>query len=176
MHNYRRYYVPGGTYFFTVNLLERDRTLSVDEIGLLRDAVRRVRASHPFAIDAWVVLPDHLHCVWTLPVGDTDFATRWRLIKLLFTKGLPRNERRSAVRVQRAERGIWQLRYWEHCIRNDADFRRHIDYVHLNPLKHGHVQRVCDWPHSTFHRDVKRGLYPMDWAGDMSAADSRHHV
>ena len=166
MPNYRRYFVPGGTYFFTVNLLERQRTLLVDEIAHLRAAVRRVRALYPFHIDACVVLPDHLHCVWTLPTGDADFATRWRLIKLLFVKQLPATERRSANRRNRAERGIWQRRYWEHCIRDDADYRHHVDYVHLNPVKHGHVGRVVDWPHSSFHHYVKHGIYPLNWAGE----------
>ena len=167
MPNYRRVFIPGGCYFFTVNLLERQRTLLTDHIDLLRDAVRRVRRLYPFHIDAWVVLPDHLHCVWTLPPDTDDFATRWRLIKLLFSKGLPATERRSLTRQHRGERGIWQRRYWEHLITTESDYTRHIDYVHVNPLKHGLVARVADWPYSTFHRAVREGLLPMDWCNDI---------
>ncbi len=157
--------MPGGTYFFTVALLERKRDLLVTEIGLLREAVRRVKRLYPFKIVAWVVLPDHLHCVWTLPPGDADYATRWRLIKLLFAKGLPKQERLSAVRKRRKERGVWHRRYWEHTIRDERDLANHVDYVHWNPMKHGLVPRVADWPYSTFHRYVRSGLYPPDWAG-----------
>ncbi|HEY0661198.1 MAG TPA: transposase, partial [Lysobacter sp.] len=113
----------------------------------------------------WVVLPDHLHCIIELPPDDADFAMRWRLIKMGFSKALPRIERRSSVRQRRGERGIWQRRYWEHVIRDDADFHAHMDYVHINPVKHGLVVRVVDWPYSTFHRLVVEGVYPVDWAG-----------
>lgn len=169
MPNYRRNFVPGGTFFFTVALLERKRDLLVSEIGLLRESVRRVKRLYPFQIDTWVVLPDHLHCIWTLPPGDADFATRWRLIKLLFAKGLPVQERLSAVRKRRGERGIWHRRYWEHTIRDARDFRAHVDYVHFNPVKHGWVARVRDWPFSTFHHFVRTGLLPQDWAGGEEA-------
>jgi len=166
MTNYRRLWRAGGTYFFTVNLLQRrGNDLLTREIRLLRDVVADVRRRHPFRIHAWVVLPDHLHCVIELPPGDCDFATRWRLIKMDFSKGLPATERRSAVRVRRGERGIWQRRYWEHVIRDDADFRAHMDYVHINPVKHCLVARVVDWPYSTFHRLVVQSVYPADWAG-----------
>ncbi len=166
MPDYRRYRVPGGTYFFTVNLLERSpNNLPVRHIGLLRSVVRDVRAKRPFIIDAWVVLPDHLHYVWTLPPGDDDFANRWRLIKQGFSKGLPKTERLSAVRKLRGERGIWQRRFWEHMIRDDRDYANHLDYCHINPMKHGYVQRVVNWPYSSFHRYVERGLYPLNWAG-----------
>ena len=112
-----------------------------------------------------MVLPDHLHCVIELPVGDADFAVRWRLIKMGFSKGLPNTERRSATRQRRGERGIWQRRFWEHLIRDEADFQAHMNYVHINPIKHGLVTQVSDWPYSTFHRLVDRGVYPADWAG-----------
>ena len=168
MPDYRRYRLPGGTYFFTVNLLQRyPNDLLVRHIDILRSEVRAVREKRPFVIDAWVVLPDHLHCVWTLPPGDDDFTNRWRLIKQGFSKALPITERRSAVRMARGERGIWQRRFWEHAIRNETDYAAHIDYCHINPFKHGYVQRVADWPYSTFHRDVERGIYPLDWAGDL---------
>ena len=166
MPNYRRAWHPGGTYFFTVNLLERSgNDLLVQHIDHLRDAVRHVRINHPFTIHAWVVLPDHLHCVIELPPGETDFATRWRLIKIRFSKSLPKTELLSATRLQRGERAIWQRRYWEHLIRDERDFAAHMDYVHINPLKHGLVKHVADWPYSTFHRLVGQGVYPIDWAG-----------
>ena len=161
---YRRALVPGGTYFFTVNLLDRDRSLLVDHIDVLRTAIKAVRAKHPFEIDAWVVLPDHLHALWTLPAGDGDYPTRWALIKAGFSRGLSRHEPIGRSRRTKGERGIWQRRYWEHTIRDETDLERHASYIHYNPVKHGHVRRVRDWPHSTFHRDVARGIYPADWA------------
>jgi putative transposase len=155
MPNYRRMRVEGGTYFFTVNLADRRRRLLTDRIDLLRRAVQRVRAHHPFEIDACVVLPDHLHCIWTLPSGDHAYSQRWRLVKFLVTEALP------------GERGIWQPRFWEHTIRDDRDFRQHVDYLHFNPVKHRHVTRVTDWPYSTFHRYVREGILPADWGGDV---------
>ncbi|RMG35381.1 MAG: transposase [Gammaproteobacteria bacterium] len=165
MSNYRRDRVSGGTWFFTVAVADRKSDLLIREIDILRDAVRRVRHDWPFRIDAWVVLPDHLHTVWTLPADDHDFSTRWRLIKSHFSRALPRQEIVSRSRQRKAERGLWQRRFWEHRIRNDRDYRAHLDYVHYNPVKHGHVTRVADWPYSSFHRDVSRGLYPNDWGG-----------
>lgn len=162
--------MPGGTCFFTANPLQRHHNdLLIREIDLLRETVKRVREKYPFQIDAWVILPEHLHCVWTLPPGDSDFSLRWRLIKSGFSRGLPKTEQRSAVRKAAGERGIWQRHYWEHFIRDDADYQHHIDYVHVNPLKHGHVRRVIDWPYSTFHRYVAKGIYPSHWRGDANA-------
>jgi len=175
MPDYRRAWHPGGTYFFTVNLLERfSNDLLVREIDTLRAAVRRVQQAHPFTIHGWVVLPDHLHCVISLPEGDDDFALRWRLIKARFSKALPVTERRSLVRQRRGERGIWQRRYWEHLIRDEADFAAHMDYVHINPVKHRLVKRVADWPHSTFYRLVRMSIYPRDWAGSPGADGFRY--
>jgi putative transposase len=171
MPDYRRALVPGASWFFTVNLLQRrNNDLLIRHVDTLREAVRRVHRLHPFTINAWVVLPEHMHCVWTLPPGDTDYSLRWRLIKTFFCRVLPADEYRSAVRLYRGERGIWQRRYWEHLIRDDEDYRRHVDYVHINPLKHGLVRRVQDWPYSSFHRDVRTGLYPADWAGDVEVS------
>ncbi len=168
MPNYRRALVPGASWFFTVNLLQRrNNDLLVRHVDTLREAVRRVHHLHPFTINAWVVLPEHMHCVWTLPPGDADYSLRWRLIKTFFCRALPADEYRSTVRLFRGERGVWQRRYWEHLIRDDEDYRRHVDYVYVNPLKHGLVRRVQDWPYSSFHRDVRAGLYPADWAGDV---------
>jgi putative transposase len=171
MTNYRRNFICGGSFFFTANLAERRLRLLVDYIDLLRQAFRYVRRRHPFDIEAIVVLPDHLHAIWTLPEGDADFALRWRLIKSMFSRGLPAGERRSASRAEKGERGIWQRRYWEHTLRDEEDFARHADYIHFNPVKHGYVSRVPDWPYSSFHRMVRFGVYPLDWAGD--AADAR---
>ena len=166
MPDYHRAWHPGGTYFFTVNLLQRQgNDPLIQYVDLLREVVSSVRLRQPFIIPSWVVLPDHLHCVIELPPDDADFATRWLSIKIKFSKALPKTERRSQVSVARGERGIWQRRYWEHLIRDDTDYRAHMDYVHINPLKHGLVKRVCDWPHSTFHRLVELGVYPADWAG-----------
>jgi len=166
MTNYRRNFVPGGSYFFTVNLADRRLRLLVEHIALLRTAFDYVRTRHPFEIAAAVVLPDHLHAIWTLPEDDADYAMRWRLIKSAFSRGLPNDERISASRAHKAERGIWQRRYWEHTLRDENDFARHVDYIHFNPVKHGHVGRVLDCPYSTFHRMVRAGVYPEDWAGD----------
>ncbi|MGE0114720.1 MAG: transposase [Steroidobacteraceae bacterium] len=165
MSNYLRAWIPGGTYFFTVNLAERrNTTLLIDHIAQLREAFRVVRRVHPFVIEAMVVLPDHLHCIWRLPPGDDGFAFRWRLIKARFSASLVAGERISPSRLRKGERGIWQRRYWEHVIRDEEDWRRHLDYIHCNPVKHGHVQRVCDWPHSSFHRFVRQGVYMENWA------------
>lgn len=164
MTDYRRHFVPGGSYFFTVALAQRSGRLLTDNIALLRRAVSDVKHEQPFVLVAMVVLPEHLHCVWTLPAGDCDYPTRWKKIKALFSRGLPKGERRSTSRVAKGERGIWQRRYWEHTLRND-DMRRHVDYIHFNPVKHGYVQSVKEWPYSTFHRYVRQGLYADDWAG-----------
>ena len=135
MANYRRNFLPGGSYFFTVNLADRRHALLTDHIVLLRAAFRQVRARHPFAIEAAVILPDHLHAIWTLPDGDADFATRWRLIKSGFSHALPEGERISASRSAKGERGIWQRRYWEHTLRGEDDFTRHLNYIHFNPME-----------------------------------------
>jgi putative transposase len=163
---YRRNRVPGGTYFFTVNLYDRRRPLLVEKIDLLRKAVRETKSARPFHIDAWVVLPDHLHCLWTLPPGDTDFSLRWRAIKSTFSRSIPPGEHRSTSRAEKAERGIWQRRFWEHTIRDDHDYATHFDYIHFNPVKHGLAMRAADWPYSSFHRAVAMGIYPRDWATD----------
>jgi putative transposase len=173
MTNYRRNLLPGGSFFFTVNLADRRLRLLTEHVGLLRRAFRDVRRRHPFAIEAIVVLPDHLHAIWRLPEGDDDFAVRWQLIKSTFSRDVPTGERISASRAERKERGIWQRRYWEHTLRDETDFSRHADYIHFNPVKHGHVRRVVDWPHSSFHRMVRLGIYPADWGGTVTMGDAR---
>jgi putative transposase len=165
MTNYRRYRIDGGTYFFTVNLAERQRSLLTERIDSLRDAFRVVKNTHPFVIDAVVVLPEHLHAISTLPQGDDDFSLRWRQIKSAFSRAIEKDERISNSRLRKQERGVWQRRFWEHVIRYEEDFNRHIDYIHINPIKHGYVQRAADWQFSSFHRYVKLGILPADWAG-----------
>lgn len=169
MTNYRRSWIPGGTYFFTVNLADRRQDQLVRHHAQLRDAFRLVMVARPFVIDAIVVLPEHLHAIWTLPPDDTDYATRWRLIKTRFSRGLPKTERRTQSRIAKGERGIWQRRYWEHEIRDAEDMQRHVDYIHYNPVKHGYVERPIEWPHSSFHRFLARGDLPADWACKPSA-------
>ena len=165
MPQYSRAYIAGGTFFFTVALLERKRDLLVANVDILRDAFRSVHRRYPFRIDAIVVLPDHLHAMWSLPAGDSDFSTRWRLIKTAFTRQIPATERLSAVRKRKGERGIRQRRFWEHAIRDEHDWERHVDYIHFNPVKHGHAKRAIDWPYSSLHRFVREGQYAVDWGG-----------
>ncbi len=166
MPNYRRNRIPGGTYFFTVNAFDRQSRLLVEHVDQLREAVRVARNRRPFHIDAWVVLPEHMHAVWTLPLGDDDYSGRWKAIKTEFSKSLAQTPFRSRAGLRPGERGIWQRRFWEHTIRDDSDYAAHVDYVHVNPLKHGLVERVRDWPHSSFHQFVAKGVYPDSWAGD----------
>ncbi len=161
---YRRAKVPGATYFFTVNLAERQRTLLVDHVDLLRAVFQHVKTVHPFHIDAMVILPDHLHALWTLPEGDADYPVRWALIKAGFSRRIPKGERQNESRLAKGERGIWQRRYWEHLIRDDSDYARHVDYIHYNPVKHGYVRYAKDWPYSSFHRYVRSRILPADWA------------
>ena len=166
MPNYIRNRIKGGCYFFTTNLLERhNNQLLIDHIDLLRESIQSIKNKYPFHIDGWVVLPEHMHFIITLPPEDDDYTKRIRLIKSSFSKKLEKTEYRSPVRQSRNERGIWQRRYWEHAIRNEHDYARHMDYLHFNPVKHGYVSTVIDWPYSTFHRLVKQGVYPSDWGG-----------
>ena len=169
MPNYRRAHVPGGTFFFTV-VTHRRRPLFEDRMNrsLLGDAFRECQRDWPFEINALVLLPDHLHAIWTLPPGDTNYSGRWSVIKTKFTKtflaaggvelGVSKGKRNEG------RRGVWQRRYWEHTIEDEDDFEAHFDYVHYNPVKHGYVTCPRDWGPSSFHRWVKKGVYPIDWA------------
>jgi putative transposase len=167
MVRYRRNFIPGGTYFFTVTLADRCSNALVDHIGTLRSAFRTARRARPFAIDAIVILPDHLHAILTLPSNDADFPGRWRRIKGLFSSALI-EAGLDLKRRPNGDLGLWQRRFWEHTIRDDRDFARHVDYVHFNPVKHGLARRERDWPYSSFHSYVREGLLPEDWAGDVS--------
>jgi putative transposase len=167
MSRYRRALIPGGTFFFTVALADRSSDALVRHIDLLRGIYGAVLKDRPFETIAICVLPDHLHAIWSLPADHADFATRWNVIKGGSSRGLPAAPSRSSSKVTRREKGIWQRRYWEHAIRDEADMARHVDYIHFNPVKHGLVSRVQDWPHSSFHRYVEKGTLPIDWGGDV---------
>jgi putative transposase len=174
MSRYIRSSVAGGAYFFTVTLQDRQARWLTDHADDLRECVMAVKRRHPFDVDAMAVMPDHLHALWTLPTDDADFAKRWMLIKQGFTKrlrGLGVLDGKSVhQRRGNGEIGLWQRRYWEHQVRDEADYARHVDYIHFNPVKHGLVRRAADWPHSSFHRYVREGRLPADWG--MSATTS----
>jgi putative transposase len=161
---YRRIMTPGATYFFTVNLADRANSLLIDRIDSLREAVRQVKTRYPFDILAWVVLPDHMHAIWNMPPHDPDYPKRWRLIKQRFSKSIERKEVIRPSRQHKGEREIWQRRFWEHQIRDERDLQNHLDYVHINPAKHGYVARASDWPYSSIHRYIREGAITPDWA------------
>jgi putative transposase len=167
MPNYIRTQTAGATYFFTVTLENRGERFLVDHVAELRACLKTVKERHPFDIEAMVVLPEHIHALWRLPVEDGDYATRWMLLKQTFTRRLselgvlpPEAEK---PRGRRGERSVWQKRFWEHQIRDDEEFARHVDYIHFNPVKHGWVLRARDWPYSSLHRFVREGRLPEDW-------------
>jgi putative transposase len=168
MPNYRRYYVPGGTYFFTV-VTDWRRPLFADEAARvkLQSAIDEIQAKRPFEIVATVLLPDHLHCIWNLPPGDADYSLRWAQIKEGFTRTFLQaggeDGLRSESRLKHRERAVWQRRFWEHTVEDEDDLKRCIDYIHWNPVKHGYVTRVRDWPDSSFLMFVDRGEYALDW-------------
>ena len=171
MPNYRRASMEGGTYFFTVVTYRRQTFMCHENVRLaLRQGIDEARKDHPFTIDAWVLLPDHLHCIWSLPPGDADFSVRWAMIKRFVSKQcgsvLRRDDWITNSKRSRKESTIWQRRFWEHQIRDERDYQAHVDYVHYNPVKHGQVKKVAEWPYSTFHRYVRKGIYSRDWAGE----------
>ncbi|MDP1659097.1 MAG: transposase [Methylotenera sp.] len=163
MVQYRRNLVAGATYFFTVTLADRRSHLLTQYVDVLRESVKKVQQQHPFEIVAWVVLPDHLHAVWTLPKDDSDYSVRWRAIKSHFVRSIKKHGVAITMRADSSAK-CWQRRFWEHTIKNEDDLRRCVDYCYINPVKHGLVKVVVDWPYSSFHRDVKRGIYPSNWA------------
>jgi putative transposase len=168
MSNYRRAFQPGGTFFFTLVTYRRARFLCSELArDLLRDAIQAVRRKRPFIIDAMVLLPDHLHALWTLPYGDFDFSTRFAVLKKHFTDhwlaGGGWEGTTSSSRQQNRRRGVWQRRFWEHTIRDQTDFINHLHYIHYNPVKHGHATCPHAWPYSTFQRHVRQNTYPADW-------------
>ncbi|WP_107847372.1 REP-associated tyrosine transposase [Litoreibacter ponti] len=163
MTSYRRIKRPGRTYFFTVALAARGSNNLVAHVDALRRAYAVTRAERPFRCDAFVVLPDHLHAMWTMPQDDWDYSTRWRLLKTRFTRsvlatmGAEHPPYLSASKRRKVERGIWQRRFWEHCIRDERDFETHLEYCWQNPVRHGLVARAAEWPYSSIHRDIRRG-------------------
>ena len=176
MSNYHRAKSAGGTFFFTVVSYRRLPILCDEPIRVaLREAIASVRRTRPFRIDAWVLLPDHLHCVWTLPPGDDDFSMRWATIKRDVSRSADAHYRQAewlnASKLKHREATIWQRRFWEHCIRDEEDLQRHLDYLHFNPVKHGLVECAAQWPYSTFHRFVKGGVYLPDWIGSEKVED-----
>jgi putative transposase len=167
MSNYRRARDAGACYFFTLVTHKRQPVLTQPRLReALRLAIEQVRQGHPFSIHGWVLLPDHLHCLWQLPEGDADFAVRWSKIKRLTSQAVPALSASIGLsRSLRRESGLWQRRFWEHRIRDERDYRQHLDYLHWNPVRHGLVARVGDWPWSSYHRLVREGVYPADWGG-----------
>jgi putative transposase len=172
MVHYRRNLARGGTFFFTVALADRRASALADNAAALREAFRVTRRERPFAIEAIVVLPEHLHVIMTLPQDDADFSGRWRRIKSWFTREIVRSGK-AISRDRRGEYVLWQRRFWEHTVRDETDFARHVDYVHFNPVKHGLVSRVSDWPYSSFHRYVRSGVLPSDWGGVVRGGPAR---
>lgn len=165
MSRYLRPRRPGVPIFFTVALAQRGSRLLLDRVDLLREVVRVTRTERPFEIDAWVVLPDHLHCIWRLPDGDCDYSTRWGAIKSRFTRAVGAEAvgwnptLRSASKIAKGDAGLWQRRFWDHHIRDERDLAAHVRYCWWNPVRHGCVQRPEDWPYSSVHRDIKAGRF-----------------
>ena len=173
MPDYRRTFLAGGTFFFTVVTQDRRRLFAEETARrCLGDAIREVQAQQPLAMKAIVLMPNHLHCIWTLPDDDDDYSSRWARIKRRFIESWTAvggyEAAVSRARANRHERGIWQKRFWEHRIRNQTDLARHVNYIHYNPVKHGLVRCPHAWPHSSFHRWVKEGYYKPDWLCDCS--------
>ncbi|NJN87747.1 MAG: transposase [Leptolyngbyaceae cyanobacterium SL_7_1] len=166
---YRRAKTPGATYFFTLVTYQRQQILHQPEaIALLRQAFHQVKQTHSFDIEAIVVLPDHLHCIWTLPLEGANFPMRWRLIKTQFSRCCPDfcKQLRSPSHLRKGEQAVWQRRFWEHQIRDEIDFARHVDYIHYNPVHHQLVEAPKDWAYSSFHRYVANGIYAEDWGAN----------
>ena len=174
--NYRRTRAPGATYFFTVVTHGRRPFLCDDKnVSLLRESFRSIMEKHPFKIDAFVLLPDHLHSIWTLPEEDDDYSSRWRMIKSFFSRhcSLEHAGPLLTSRRNKRERAVWQRRFWEHAIRDDEDFAKHVDYIHYNPVKHGFVSSPLEWKHSSFHKFVRTGVLDVEWGAsdDMDFGD-----
>ena len=170
---YRRVLHPGATYFFTVNLQDRRSKLLTDEIDKLRFSFRKCMFHYPFMIDAIIVLPGHLHVMMTLPKDDSNYSLRWNLIKGSFSKQIP-IETHTPTKKHKRERGIWQKRFWEHLIRDDNDYERHINYIHYNPVKHGYVTCPTHWPYSSIHRYIQEGKLPHNWSGTEEFSFGEH--
>lgn len=168
MPNYIRNYQKGASYFFTINIRDRQSQLLTTYIDELRLAYQKTQQKMPFTTDAIIILPDHIHALWTFPENDNDYPTRIRLLKSYFSRKLPAHVKQTnnQSRQGKSETGVWQRRYWEHTIQNEIDYNRHMDYIHYNAVKHGHAKNPADWKHSTFMREVDNGRYDLNWAGD----------
>ncbi|MCW5589053.1 MAG: transposase [Legionellales bacterium] len=174
MVNFRRFYIEGGCYFFTVTLKNRKSRLLIEKIGLLRQAFQQVKQENPFTVEAIVILPDHFHTIWKLPEQDTNYSDRMRKIKSYFTLNL----KKSGIIIscnQRAEHQLWQRRFWEHTIFDETDYEEHVNYIHYNPVKHGWVNEVNQWPYSSFHQFVAQQLLPKNWAGKIKSSSKRNY-
>lgn len=167
MTQYRRLYIPGATYFFTVTPAQRGVEHLVSHVDDLRSAYAATRCEQPFQTDAIGILPDHLHAIWTLPPGDADFSGRWRKIKARFSRAVGGQHPRSLSKVRKRETGLWQRRFWEHAIRDADDYRKHLAYCLSNPVQHGLVARPVDWALSSIHRDVRLGHVDAQWCGSI---------
>jgi len=170
MQRYRRDRTFGATYFFTVNTHRRQPLLTTDPFyQALKSSIKEVKTKYPFKIEAFVLLPDHLHCIWKMPENDADYNMRWSLIKRKVSQRCREylHDQKSDSMKKRQEIGLWQRRFWEHRIRDDEDFETHVNYIHYNPVKHGYVKYVIDWPYSSFHMFVKQGVLSCDWASSV---------
>jgi len=165
---YRRDYTPGASYFFTLVTFQRRPLFDqADNVARLRKAFSDEMVRRPFHIDAIVILPDHIHAIWTLPDDDADYSIRWRNIKRAFTLAIPHQQRPEVVgsRQRKQEQAIWQRRFWEHRLRDEDDFNRHVDYIHYNPVKHGKVSLPVEWQESSIHRYIRNEVLSADWGG-----------
>ncbi len=172
---YRRSNIKGACYFFTINLANRKTRLLVEEFEILRNVINHVKQQHPFQLDAMVIMPEHFHMMMTLPENDNAYAKRIMLIKSGFSRKIPKSEPINPSRIHKRERGIWQRRYWEHLIRDDTDYQRHIEYIHYNPVKHGHVNKPSEWQYSTLHKYIKLKIYDKDWGADPQKSDKQQY-
>jgi putative transposase len=161
----RRSHIKGGRFFFTVVTYKREKLFcSAKNVDLIRESMRYVKQRHPFTIEAFVLLPEHIHCIWTLPQDDHDFSTRWRLIKSFFSRNCEHQHKElKSSQIRKKEQGIWQPRFWEHFIRDEKDFISHVEYIHYNPVKQGLVKAPKDWKYSSFHRYAEKGIYEREW-------------
>ncbi len=172
MSDYKRNFVAGGTYFFTINSFNKQKFFTSPVFrSALRKATSHTKQKLPFEINAWVLLPDHLHCIWTLPENDHNYSARWSMIKCMVTQQCKyhflQHHLSNPSRFKRNESTIWQRRFWEHTITNEYDYENHLNYIYWDPVKHGYSGSVNEWPFSTFHRDVKKGLYDEKWVCDL---------